>query len=334
LRFIFNAAGVRGRAEEFYRNAYSLRMHSTSAKSLNFSSATPTPVAELQLAFLSETVRNAQGTMLEVGAGKGEFLSRFVMARPEWRIAAIEPSSAAATLAQRVPSAEVHQGPYATFTAFGFFDVIVCLGVIEHVQRPVELLEWMGARFSPGGVLLLSLPNFEANPNDLFCVDHLSKLTLSSLEMIAGRAGLAILRTHPIGVGFMAIMRPAGGPTSKTSVFGHTLAVARRNEALARQTIEAIDHARSAAGGLGFAIFGLNIAGLFTPLFRDFDPQEIMAYVDENETMHGAEINDRPVVGFPALRTLGVGHVAIAASPVYHDQIKAKLMPFAVTVHA
>jgi SAM-dependent methyltransferase len=309
-------------------------MHSTSAKSLNFSSATPTPVAELQLAFLSETVRNAQGTMLEVGAGKGEFLSRFVMARPEWRIAAIEPSSAAATLAQRVPSAEVHQGPYATFTAFGFFDVIVCLGVIEHVQRPVELLEWMGARFSPGGVLLLSLPNFEANPNDLFCVDHLSKLTLSSLEMIAGRAGLAILRTHPIGVGLMAIMRPAGGPTSKTSVFGHTLAVARRNEALARQTIEAIDHARSAAGGLGFAIFGLNIAGLFTPLFRDFDPQEIMAYVDENETMHGAEINDRPVVGFPALRTLGVGHVAIAASPVYHDQIKAKLMPFAVTVHA
>ena len=85
---------------------------------------------------------------------------------------------------------------------------------------------------------------------------------------------------------------------------------------------------------MGFAIFGLNIAGIFAPFFRDFDPQEIVAYVDENETMHGAEINDRPVVGLPALRTLGVGHVAIAASPVYHDQIKAKLMPFAVTVHA
>lgn len=330
--FIFNASGVRGRAEDFYRRAYSLRMHAMGAKNISFSEAKPAPLAELQLTFLSESLHNGSGSLLEVGAGKGEFLSRFVSARPGWQITAIEPSSSAPILGERIPSANIHHGPYATFAARQRFDVIVSLGVIEHVESPVELLAWMGARLSAKGILFLCLPNFEANPNDLFCADHLSKITPRSLEMIAGRAGLKIVRTHSIGVGLMAILRPALA-TYLGGLFDDTIAVARRNEILARKSVDAIERACSHAGGSGFAIFGLNIAGIFAPFFRGFDPGQIVAYIDENETMHGAVINGRPVVGLPRLHTLGVGYVAIAASPVYHAQIRTKLQPFGVKVY-
>jgi 2-polyprenyl-3-methyl-5-hydroxy-6-metoxy-1,4-benzoquinol methylase len=325
---IFNGAGVRGKTEDFYRDAYSLRMQSTTAKNVNFSSGAAVPLADLQLDFLrqalSDQSRTVPARLLEIGAGKGEFLSRSLPEWPDCEATGIEPSSAADILAARLPQLAVHRASYQSFVKPGLFDVIVSLGVVEHVERPGDFLTWIRGRLEPDGVVLLTFPDFQSNPGDLFCIDHLSKLTLASLNMMAEASGLRVLRTQRAGVMMMAAL--VAGPVQPIrNVYAQNEPVARRNEQIARDALAATVHAQEAAAPGRFAIYGLGMAGIFAPLFADFDPQSIAAYLDDNATMHGAVIHGRPVHGLDALPGLGVRRVVLAASPVYHPQMKAKL---------
>jgi 2-polyprenyl-6-hydroxyphenyl methylase/3-demethylubiquinone-9 3-methyltransferase len=43
-------------------------------------------------------------------------------------------------------------------------DLIICSSVLEYVERPTEVIERCAARLAPGGVLLISVPNWKSLP--------------------------------------------------------------------------------------------------------------------------------------------------------------------------
>jgi 2-polyprenyl-3-methyl-5-hydroxy-6-metoxy-1,4-benzoquinol methylase len=335
--FVWNQGGPRGRSESFYARQYKLRMHSSDARNVNFADNKPAAMAQIALDyFLEKAGIGSHGRLLEVGAGKGEFLSRFVRARPGWETVAIEPSSAAQVLADRVPQTALFREPYQSVPIESPFSAIVAFGVLEHVEEPADLLRWMGARLSVEGSALIVVPDFERNPYDLFCVDHLSKITAQTLTALARLAGLEVLHIHRAGIVLIAVLHRAGvrGGVPRFEP-GVSWTIAKQNEELARAAMSSMATARRSAhkSREGMGIFGLGIAGLFAPLFIPFDRDEIRAYIDENTTMHGSSIEGRPVCGLEAIDSLGIRHIALAVSPVYREQVRRKLAKFDVVAY-
>jgi SAM-dependent methyltransferase len=337
---IFNARGTRGDTAAFYRESYNLMMRRESAAIQSFSGPQPMSQAEKSLRVLIELASiPARGRVLEIGAGKGEFLTYFLAERGDWDVVAVEPSAAAQVLRSTLGRAEVIHGEYMDYVAApGSFDLVVALGVLEHVENPLELLRKAHDALRPDGVLYLRVPNFARNPNDLFCADHLSKLTVHSLRGLGNAAGFKIEGEREEGVPvFVALRKCAGdllGPVA--NAYRDNVELAQANVAVARAGVDAVMEARARARSLSqpFAIFGLGASGLFAPLQSGFSPSDIAAYIDENKTIWGTEVHGRPVGGLNLIPEIGIKHIALAVSPVYIPKIRDKLAPYGVSVYA
>lgn len=334
--FIFNAGGPRGNTEEFYGKSYRLRMHADGAQNINFSGRGAVPMARAVADFLIEQTGGAEsGAILEAGAGKGEFLVQFLQSMPGWRATAFEPSTAAARLAERLPDVRVIHGGFQDVAIAERFDVVASVAVIEHVEQPYEFMLWLRERMKPQGRMLLTFPDFARNPNDLFCVDHLSKISEPHLRMMARRAGLSVTATRHVGIALLAVLSLAEPDALIVPVVDAAEDVLERNVALAQDMVAAVAAARAAAAaaGEGFAVFGLGMAGLVAPVLNAFPRSEIGAYVDENPTMQGLTIGESRVIGPDEMSEFGIRHVALSVSPIYRDQVMTKLQSRGVRVY-
>jgi SAM-dependent methyltransferase len=64
----------------------------------------------------------------------------------------------------------------------GPYDIVIASEVIEHVEAPVEFLEWVSSLLRPGGLLILTLPNgygwFEADSTVYRILEYLGVVQL------------------------------------------------------------------------------------------------------------------------------------------------------------
>jgi SAM-dependent methyltransferase len=335
---IFNAAGVRGHSEAFYMDTYNLMQFDNEAEVMSFSERGPVSQAENSYnLFLELVAPDTKGRLLEVGAGKGHFLKLCSEDLPEWEITALEPSDAFHYLRENVPKIEAYRTHYAAHRPeINSCDVIVALGVLEHVENPLDMMQWVDRTLRPGGHFFLRVPNFENNPNDLFCVDHLSKLTEPTLKWLAECTGCDLLHVRRVGVPLFALLRKRAGPFREpTNAYEVNKRMCQANSEYAKKAIETIVRARGEARERKekLAIFGLAISGLFAPLFAGFEPAEITAYIDENTTMWNAHVHGRPVGGLDFIIEKDIRHIAVTISPAYIDKVKAKLREYPVSVY-
>ena len=70
------------------------------------------------------------------------------------------------------------------------------------------------------------------------------------------------------------------------------------------------------------------------PFYLDFDPQEISAFIDENEGLWNTKIFDRQVGGLDVMEEKNIRHIALAISPTYIDNVKQKLKNFDVKIYS
>ncbi len=78
----------------------------------------------------------------------------------------------------------------------GVADAVLCTEVLEHCPNPEAVLREIGRVLRPGGVLVLTTPmcwNLHYEPHDYF------RFTRYGLALLAGRAGLRIVRVERIG---------------------------------------------------------------------------------------------------------------------------------------
>lgn len=99
--------------------------------------------------------------MLEVGTGAGLFLK--AAARAGWEASGLEMSETAAAFARETLALDVRQERAETMSfPAAMFDVAVMFDVIEHLFDPRAVLAATRTALAPGGVLLVSTPNFDA----------------------------------------------------------------------------------------------------------------------------------------------------------------------------
>ena len=138
--------------------------------------------------------RIGRGRLLEVGAGRGGFVR--VALRRGWSVVANEVSETGLSELRRT-RAEIAAGTVedARF-ADARFDLVVTLEVLEHLPAPSSHLQELARITRPGGLLLLTTPNFNGLSRRFLgtrwrVVDpgHIGYFTPSTLGAALHRAG-------------------------------------------------------------------------------------------------------------------------------------------------
>ena len=140
------------------------------------------------------------GRLLDVGCGHGELAAGF-MARG-WKAAGVEPSAAAAAAAG-ARGIEMHHGTIGDAPwPDGTFDAVIFNHALEHVDDPGADLRAAGRLVRPGGLIVVSVPNFGSWERRLFgsrwfqldLPRHLNHFDAGSLPALGERAGLEVAR--------------------------------------------------------------------------------------------------------------------------------------------
>lgn len=99
--------------------------------------------------------------VLEIGCGTGALLLEPLAKRfPAWQFLGIDSDRLSIEFAvSRFASSNLVFAADASMAAPAAYDVVIASEVLEHVERPLEFLEYARSRLSPGGCVLLTIPN-------------------------------------------------------------------------------------------------------------------------------------------------------------------------------
>lgn len=139
-------------------------------------------------------------TLLDVGAGVGLLVAE--ARRDGLDAIGVEPSHALVAAARRINSVKLLQGVFPHPDLVGQrFDIVCLIDIIEHVPRPVEMLQACARALSPGGVVVIVTPDVESIPARLlgrrwwhFRIAHVGYFSRSSLTRAMRVAGLEPVR--------------------------------------------------------------------------------------------------------------------------------------------
>ena len=125
--------------------------------------------------------------LLEVGSGAGLFLK--AAERAGWDVAGLERSGEGAAFARDRLSLDVRtEAAEAMSFEPGSFDVAVMFDVVEHLFDPRAVLEATRRVLKPGGLLVVSTPNFDALSRQVLGIDW--------AVISAARASVLFYRGH------------------------------------------------------------------------------------------------------------------------------------------
>jgi 2-polyprenyl-3-methyl-5-hydroxy-6-metoxy-1,4-benzoquinol methylase len=232
----------------------------------------------------------AAGRLLDIGCGNGGFLRACSRALPGWRLAGSEFSAQHRDTVEKISGVEkLYVGALDAIP--GTFDVISLIHVLEHIPAPTAFLKAVSAKLSPGGWLLIEVPDCSVNPFILLVADHASHFSPSSLAKVVANAGFDVIRTSPAWVPkeISLVARPSqNGPHAQ-----QTLAHVAQLRAI-------VDDAQALASQGSFGIFGTSIGATWldaqtggaAAFFVDEDPQRV------GKTLANRTILD--VTGIPA----------------------------------
>jgi len=285
--------------------------------------------------FKSMITMPQSGSMLDFGAGNGNFLRFFHKEYPDWEMTAIEPKDDFAEQVKDLPTKKTYNVPYSLLDTNEQFDMIVVMSVLEHVPDPLHALRWIYDHLKPGGLLLMRHPDFASLPGDLFCADHISKMTVPHTRQLSEHAGFE-LQAQDIStlLFYFAFTKSEESPRGLPDCLAETREIATNSEHIARRTIASVEAAVNSAKAAGkkAAVFGTSPIGSMAHLVLECR-ESVACFVDENQNNWGRLIDGIPVVGPERMNEFCVSDLALAISPLYWESVEAKMRKYDVTVH-
>jgi 2-polyprenyl-3-methyl-5-hydroxy-6-metoxy-1,4-benzoquinol methylase len=144
---------------------------------------------------------NTQIALLDFGCGTGSFLHR--CAREGWKIAGVEPSNQARTIANtNLSNAVVNSVDQID----GKFDVITLWHVLEHIPDLSETFQTLKGKLAERGTLIIAVPNFESYDAKYYrhhwagydVPRHLWHFNQNVMQTFVSKNGCKIVETIPM----------------------------------------------------------------------------------------------------------------------------------------
>ncbi len=151
---------------------------------------------------LINSLHVSQRTMLDIGAGTGDFL--LVAKNNEWNVEGVEPSE----MARRIADEKLNQKLNVDISELEgqSFDIITMWHVLEHVPNVMEYIVQLKNLLKEDGVLIVAVPNhksFDAKYYGVYWAAydvprHLWHFSQKSIAEIFGKEKMKIIKTLPM----------------------------------------------------------------------------------------------------------------------------------------
>jgi 2-polyprenyl-3-methyl-5-hydroxy-6-metoxy-1,4-benzoquinol methylase len=149
---------------------------------------------------LINSLNNGAGTLLDIGAGTGDFLKQ--AKEVNWKVSGVEPNEGAKKLAEEKG---INLQESINDLNGKTFDVITMWHVLEHVPNLEETISTIEKLLKPGGTLIIAVPNyksFDANhyKEHWAAYDvprHLWHFSQTSMQKLFSK-NLQLLKTKPM----------------------------------------------------------------------------------------------------------------------------------------
>jgi SAM-dependent methyltransferase len=155
---------------------------------------------------------NPKLSFLEVGCGMGGILAEFAL-RGGYEAHGIdyasEPAHVAAFLqAEGVRVGQIHRGNFLDWAPGRTYDIVGSFGFLEHFERPFDVAELHFKHVTPGGLVVITFPNFARGQRVLHWLFDRANLhrhntrcmSLEFLRAVAQRNGAELLEASYAGI--------------------------------------------------------------------------------------------------------------------------------------
>src|SRR5215813_7538511 len=206
-----------------------------------------------------------QGSLIDIGCGRGAFLSAFANFRPRWNLYGHELSLRDADSLLRITAfRQLFSGPLKVLPRT--FDIVSLIHSLEHFDDPLQGLRELREKLTDDGCLIVEVPNAAATAFDLVVADHASHFSASDLARLFHQAGLEpiVVADHWITKELSAVGRC--GSVGDVSIPAGAAAHARKKVQAQVDWLRAVlNEARRVADAAGgrFGIFGTSIAAMW-----------------------------------------------------------------------
>lgn len=134
--------------------------------------------------------------LLDVGSGLGVF--PYAMKRLGWDCTVLDPDRCAVEYIEKYVHVKAVRADFLTVADLGKFDIITFNKVLEHVGDPIAMLKRSGQFLKHGGFIYIELPDAEKAAcegefREEFFIEHLHVFSLSSVRILAKKAGFEVL---------------------------------------------------------------------------------------------------------------------------------------------
>lgn len=326
---ILNVAGVRGREGEFYSSDYNLLADNADAEFVYQTDSGPTGINdEYCKALLTSVNLPANGRILEVGCGKGLFLNRFQARRPSWSLTAVEPSkNAQSFISKRLPNVRIFEGILSSSPfADEKFDVVVSIGVLEHVAQPLEFLKEVRRCVAEGGVVMIAVPDFALNPTDVLVFDHLTRFTSYSLQSAMQRAGFEVVAMdHGSRVPMWVVARKAEpvSPARDVTAVGKSNTQIKVAAEWVEKSFLVYDALANGPDEIG--IFGTGVLVMAATRYTALRADRISCFFDDNKLIQGSTRLGRPVIDLTDFDSQRINAISFSANPCYLERMHRRV---------
>lgn len=144
-----------------------------------------------------------KGKLLDVGCGTGMFLN--VARENGWKVNGIEPDAGARAIAEETNQIKINDEILSSFQQ-ETFEVISLWHVLEHIHQLNETIEWLKARLSKDGSLIIAVPNHESKDAKIYQEQwaaydvprHLYHFSQNSIKELFAKHGFVLKETLPM----------------------------------------------------------------------------------------------------------------------------------------
>jgi SAM-dependent methyltransferase len=270
---------------------------------------------------LTEWIPQRESRILEIGCASGRLLALLHEAGFE-SATGLDPSPACAEAAHRLYGVTVRTGSLYDLPQFGErYDVVILVGVLEHLCDLEGALAVLGGALTDGGRVYVDVPDctrfadYPDAPFQQFSTEHINFFSGASLANLMGAHGFGPLLSEQVVRGFTeasrmpsvhALFEKSAAPRAVEPDTASEPALAeyiRQSEALDRGMRSAI--ARSVSGGQPIIVWGVGTLTQRLLATGGLDGAHICAFVDSNPKYQGQQLRGVPILSPEALRERG-----------------------------
>jgi 2-polyprenyl-3-methyl-5-hydroxy-6-metoxy-1,4-benzoquinol methylase len=307
------AEGIPGQRafDQYYRDMSKYEYHQREGAESEYDQRRLAIIADI----IAPHIPRADARILDVGCATGRLLAN-LRERGFPNVTGLDPSPACAAAAKKLYGIPVHTKTLDELGATSEkFDLVILVGVLEHLRDLDEAFVHLRTILNPGGQLYFEVPDATAfadwknAPYQDFSTEHINFFAPLSLENTLRHRGFTKVyleqnhreqayKTVMSNVSAMFRMEPTAAPLPLT--FDHDtekgldryITMCRAEDETLRVKIDAIADAQ-----LPILVWGVGTHTTRLMATSRLDDANIVAFVESNARYHGKTLHGRPIIG-------------------------------------